>query len=200
MRQAHAPEAQGRDTSAAAPSASAPSPSIVEHLSMIARTFMTLALAAACLEAAPKAQAADTVKVKRGEYLAAIMDCGGCRTPGALAGRPDMSARLGGSDVGFQIPDLGTFYPPNLTPHAEAGIGSWDEAGIITALRTGVRPDGRELAPAMPWRSYSAISDEDALALVAYLKSLPAVDRKVPAPVGPSEKPPAPYFTVVVPD
>ena len=37
-------------------------------------------------------------------------------------------------------------------------------------------------------------------ALVAYLKSLPAVDRKVPGPVGPSETPPAPYFKVVVPD
>ena len=36
--------------------------------------------------------------------------------------------------------------------------------------------------------------------VTAYLKSLPVVDRKVPAPVGPSEKPPAPYFTVVVPD
>ena len=70
----------------------------------------------------------------------------------------------------------------------------------MAAVRTGMRPDGRELAPAMPWRSYSALNDEDAKALAAYLKSLPSVDRKAPGPTGPSEKPSAPYMTVVVPN
>ncbi len=167
---------------------------------MAARMFSMLTLAFAAWAAVPHARAADAAMVKRGEYLAGIMDCAGCHTPGALAGKPDMGAWLAGSDVGFQIPGLGVFYPANLTPDREAGIGSWKEADIIRAVRTGVRPDGRELAPAMPWRSYGVLSDADAKALVAYLKSLPAVGRKVPGPFGPSEKASAPYFTVVVPD
>jgi cytochrome c553 len=70
----------------------------------------------------------------------------------------------------------------------------------VTALRTGARPDGRELAPAMPWRSYAELTDQDVQAVAAYLKSLPAVDHAVPPPTGPSEKAPAPYFTVALPN
>lgn len=166
----------------------------------VARTLAILGLATASLTKATMAFAADPALIERGRYLAAIMDCGGCHTPGALVGKPEMSTPLAGSSVGFQVPGLGIFYPPNLTPHPEAGIGRWDEAAIIAAVRTGVRPDGRELAPAMPWRSYGALNDDDAKALAAYLKSLPVVDRKAPGPFGPGEKPAVPYFTVVVPD
>jgi mono/diheme cytochrome c family protein len=135
----------------------------------------------------------------RGEYLARIMDCGGCHTPGALVGNPEPARALAGSAIGFRIPDLGYFYPPNLTPHRTAGIGSWSEADIIRAVRTGVRPDGRVLAPAMPWRSYSALSDADARALARYLKSLPPIDGAAPPPAGPDQTPPAPYLTVAAP-
>jgi mono/diheme cytochrome c family protein len=48
------------------------------------------------------APAADSAA--RGQYLARIMDCGGCHTPGALAGQPDMARYLAGSDIGFEIP------------------------------------------------------------------------------------------------
>jgi mono/diheme cytochrome c family protein len=135
----------------------------------------------------------------RGEYLARIMDCSGCHTSGALAGRPDPALALAGSDIGFGIPGLGVFYPPNLTPDPETGLGGWSEADIARAVRTGVRPDGRELAPAMPWRAYAALSDEDAAALAAYLKGLKPVRHAVPPTAGPSEKPPAPYLTVAAP-
>jgi mono/diheme cytochrome c family protein len=138
-------------------------------------------------------------RVERGKYLAAIMDCAGCHTPGVFLGKPDFSRMLGGSEVGFQIPGLGIFYPPNLTPDTDSGLGSWSEDEIIAAVRTGARPDGRVLAPAMPWRSYAALSDSDAKALAAYLKSLPAVKNKVPAMTGPSEKAPGPYLGVIMP-
>jgi mono/diheme cytochrome c family protein len=154
--------------------------------------FLCLALAAAATPAAAQ-------DLKRGEYLARIMDCGGCHTPGALAGQPDLAHPLAGGTVGFELPGLGIFYPPNLTPHPEAGLGAWSEADIVRALRTGARPDGRELAPIMPWRSYQALTDEDAMALASYLKSLPPEPHKVPAPVGPSERAPAPYLTAVMP-
>src|SRR5215207_8678653 len=103
-----------------------------------------------------------------------IMDCTGCHTPGTFLGKPDMQRPLAGSEVGFGTPGLGIFYPPNLTPDPETGLGQWTEADIVKAVRTGERPDGRELAPMMPWRSYAALTDDDALALAAYLKSLPS--------------------------
>ena len=155
-------------------------------------------IAAAILGAAAPALAEGAVQ--RGAYLAAIMDCAGCHTGGALVSQPDPGLHLAGSGVGFRIPDLGTFYPPNLTPDPETGLGAWSEADIVKAVRTGERPDGRELAPAMPWRAYAALSDDDALALAAYLKSLPPVSHRTPPPTGPGEEAPGPYFTVVVPD
>ncbi|MDF1747423.1 MAG: c-type cytochrome [Alphaproteobacteria bacterium] len=138
--------------------------------------------------------------VARGAYLARIMDCGGCHTPGAMIGQPDFEHALSGGTIGFQVPGLGVFFPSNLTPDAETGLGNWSEAQIIAAFRHGERPDGRELAPAMPWRSYSALTDDDAAALAVYLKSLPPVVRAVPGPFGASEKAVAPYLSVISPD
>jgi hypothetical protein len=92
---------------------------------------------------------------------------------------------------------MGVFYPPNLTPDAETGLGKWSDAEIITAFTTGMRPDGRQLAPMMPWMSYAHINADDASALVAYLRSLPPVKHKVPGPFAASDKPAAPYFTVI---
>jgi mono/diheme cytochrome c family protein len=135
----------------------------------------------------------------RGAYLARIMDCGGCHTPGAAIGQPKEDQALTGGDVGFGVPKLGVFFPPNLTPDKNTGLGSWSEADIIRAFREGVRPDGRSLAPAMPWRSYAALTDQDATDLAVYLKSLRATARKVPGPFGPNEKVSAPHFSVITP-
>jgi mono/diheme cytochrome c family protein len=154
------------------------------------------AVALAALSAAP---AAAETQLERGKYLVTIMDCTGCHTPGALIGKPDMARYLGGADVGFQIPTVGIFYPPNLTPDRETGLGAWSAAEIVDAVRKGVRPDGRMLVPVMPFPSYSALSDADAMALAVYLKSLPPVKHTVPGPIGSAEKAPAPYLTVVMP-
>ena len=64
----------------------------------------------------------------------------------------------------------------------------WSEAQIVRALQTGKRPDGRELAPIMPWRAFANLTKSDAHAIAAYLKSLPAVSHRVPGPFGPDEK------------
>lgn len=137
--------------------------------------------------------------VARGKYLATIMDCTGCHTAGALIGQPDPKRLLAGSEIGFAVPGLGVFYPPNLTPDRDTGLGAWSAAEIVAAVRKGERPDGRMLAPMMPWPSYAALSDADARALAAYLKSLPPVRNQAPAPVGPGETPASPYLTLVVP-
>lgn len=146
------------------------------------------------------AQAGQTQeKLRRGEYLATIMDCGGCHTPGVFLGKPDVQRPLAGSEVGFHIPGLGIFFPRNLTPDRETGLGSWSEADIVKAVRQGIRPDGRVLAPAMPYKSYGKLTDADAAALAAYLKSLKPAVNQVPAIIGPNEKASAPHLSVVMP-
>ena len=163
------------------------------------RVRLAAAVAALPLFALGVSAEAQTPQQKRGAYLARIMDCGGCHTPGALAGQPDETKALAGSNIGFGIPNVGVFYPPNLTPDRETGLGKWTDTQVIAAIRAGTRPDGRMLAPIMPWRSYAALSDEDAKALAAYLKSLPPVRNAAPTMVGPSETPAAPFLAVVVP-
>ncbi len=135
----------------------------------------------------------------RGAYLAKIMDCGGCHTPGAMAGKPDMARALGGGDVGFEIPNLGIFYPPNLTSHP-TGAGSWSAAEIIRAVTEGVRPDGRQLIPIMPYHAYSALTAADAEALAGFLKSTAPVDNRTPEPVAPGGKASMPYLTMKMPE
>ena len=98
------------------------------------KSIVNGALLALGLAAAVAGDVQADTRIKRGAYLAAIMDCGGCHTPGVFFGKPDQSRYLGGSEVGFFIPELGYFYPPNLTPDPETGLGKWSEADIIKAL------------------------------------------------------------------
>jgi len=158
--------------------------------------ILTAALAALSISAT---SAKAETPVERGEYLAHIMDCGGCHHTGAFTPQPNLETPLAGADIGFEIPGMGVFYPPNLTPDKETGLGTWSDAEIIAAFTTGMRPDGRQLAPMMPWMSYAHINADDAAALVAYLRSLPPVTHKVPGPFAANDKPTAPYFTVVAP-
>jgi cytochrome c553 len=153
-------------------------------------------LVAIALFSLPTPAAADAA---RGKYLASIMDCGGCHTPGYLLGKPDTARMFAGSEVGFFIPDLGYFYPPNLTSDEETGLGKWSEADIIKAVTKGERPDGRVLVPIMPYHSYSALTEADAKDLASFIKSLPPVKNKVPGPTGASQKAPSFYMTVVKP-
>jgi mono/diheme cytochrome c family protein len=173
----------------------------VKEMSMVGRANLARALAiagAAVLSAAVAAQAANG-PVERGKYLVSIIPCTDCHTPGNLLGKPDMARYLGGSDVGFEVPGLGVFYGPNLTPDEETGLGNWTTEQIVTALRTGKRPDDRMLAPAMPVHSFRNLTVEDARAIALYLKTLPPVHNKVPGPFGPNEKPTSFVMKVVPP-
>jgi mono/diheme cytochrome c family protein len=135
------------------------------------------------------AAGAQQAQAERGKYLVAIAGCNDCHTPGYFFGKPEMNRYLGGSEVGFEIPGLGVFHGPNLTPDPETGLGTWSIGQIVTALQTGKRPDGRELAPIMPWRAFANLTKDDATAIAVFLKSLPPVKNKVPGPFGPTEKP-----------
>jgi mono/diheme cytochrome c family protein len=140
-----------------------------------------------------------TDPVERGRYLVSFSGCNDCHTPGYFFGMPDMARMLGGSEVGFEIPGLGVFHGPNLTPDMETGLGNWSEEQIVVAFTTGKRPDGRELAPIMPWRAFAGLTAEDKSAIAIYLKSLPPVSNKVPGPFGPNDTPTSFVMRIVPP-
>jgi mono/diheme cytochrome c family protein len=169
------------------------------RMAAISLTSAALLLAAATLFAqtstraksaakpAASSQARQAKVIERGEYLATVMGCNDCHTPGALYGDPDFSRRLSGSEVGWKGP-WGVTYPRNLTPDLETGLGYWKELDIVDAVRTGHRPDGSVLLPPMPWQTYSRLTDPDAHAIAAYLMSLPIIEHKVPDRVPPGQE------------
>ncbi len=80
------------------------------------------------------------------------------------------------------IPADAMVYPPNLTPDVETGLGGWADVEIIRAIRYGVDNDQVPLCPTMPHfdgtsKGEAAMTDVEANAIVAYLRSLPAVSR-----------------------
>jgi mono/diheme cytochrome c family protein len=109
--------------------------------------------------------------IERGAYLARAADCMVCHT--TQGGKP----YAGG--LGFKLP-FGTLYSTNITPDKETGIGNYTDRDFLNALHRGTRRDGARLYPAMPFTSYTYISDPDALAIKAYLFSLPPVRAAAP--------------------
>ena len=153
-----------------------------------------LAIAGCSPAPAPRPAGGREALVEHGKYLVTVMDCGGCHSTGVFTNQMKPETYLAGSDEGFDLPGLGVFYPPNLTPDP-TGLAAWTEPQIVTALRTGARPDGRVLAPIMPWRAFANLTDEDAAAIAAYLKSLKPVAHKVSGPAS-VETAPTPYLTL----
>ncbi|WP_339115458.1 c-type cytochrome [Thioclava sp. GXIMD2076] len=99
--------------------------------------------------------------VARGEYLAKAGDCTACHTTKG-------GEAMAGGYV-FKMP-MGTIISSNITPSKTNGIGNWTEEQFARALREGVSADGRRLYPAMPYTSYSNITDDDMKALYAYFQ------------------------------
>src|SRR6202161_4332471 len=112
------------------------------------------------------AQLANADLVKRGAYLAHAADCQACHT--APGGAPF----AGG--FAFNMP-FGTIYSTNITPDKHTGIGNYTDAQFLAAVYEGIRADGEQLYPAMPYTSYTYMTDDDALAIKAYLFTLAPV-------------------------
>jgi len=145
-----------------------------------------VAAVAAAATLLPRAHAES--QIERGHYLAVVAGCNDCHTPGFFLGKPDTAKYLGGSDVGFEIPGLGVFPGRNITPDKETGIGNWTDAQIASALTMGKRPDGRQLAPIMPYPSFTNMTKEDVAAIIAFLHSIPPVKNEVAGPFKPGDK------------
>lgn len=110
--------------------------------------------------------------IGRGEYLATAADCGACHTA------PDGKPFAGGLPISTP---LGTIYSTNITPSAEFGIGRYTEEQFSRALRHGIRQDGANLYPAMPYTSYAKFTEDDAHALYVYfMQAVKPVDQLAP--------------------
>lgn len=153
--------------------------------------------------------------ISRGKYLVNLGGCDDCHSPKTFSDMgpvPDNSKLLSGHPAGNVLakvdPNLvkpgmwylaandltawvgpwGISYTANLTPDDPTGIGTWTEEIFIKALRTGKHMGvGRPLLPPMPWQAIGRSTDEDLKSIFAYLKSLPAINNKVPDPVPPNE-------------
>lgn len=114
---------------------------------------------------------AHQVSLTNGESLFHAGGCLGCHKPPA-GGTGDASLPSGGSPF---VTPVGTFYPQNLTPDVETGLGRWSEVDFVNAMHLGLSPAGAHYFPAFPYASYRSMTIEDVLDLRAWLMSLPAV-------------------------
>lgn len=116
----------------------------------------------------------DPAAVERGEYLFKYgHGCWGCHSPKLDAASLPSGGRV--FDLRSVGPGFGIFYARNITPDPETGIGAWTDGEIVRALREGLSKDGTVLFPIMPVEALHGLSDEDALAIVSYIRSLEPV-------------------------
>jgi mono/diheme cytochrome c family protein len=115
---------------------------------------------------------AHVADLRNGETLYHAGSCLACHAAPAGAAGSDRGLPAGGTP--FPTP-IGTFYPQNLTPDAETGLGRWSEVDFVNAMTRGLAPDGRHYFPAFPYASYRSMTTTDLLDLRAYLMSQPPV-------------------------
>ncbi|MDO9712753.1 c-type cytochrome [Paracraurococcus lichenis] len=119
-----------------------------------------------------------TALLERGRYLVEIAAyCAACHGTRGLDGRIVVGMELAGgrvmSERGFRA------VAPNITPDPETGVGRWTDSELATAIREGRRPDNSRIGPPMPVELYRGLSNTDVSAMVAYLRSVPAIRHAV---------------------
>ena len=121
--------------------------------------------------------------LQRGRYLVeGILTCGNCHTPRIPGGMLDPGRLHAGGPQTWETSEY-KVKGSNITPDKDTGIGAWSENDVKRAIRDGVRPNGQQLAPQMPYGYYKIFTPADLDAVVAYVRSLPAVSNKIEAPV-----------------
>jgi mono/diheme cytochrome c family protein len=176
----------------------------------------TLAVAAegsAAGEPVAAAAAAGDARVERGRFMVTLGGCHDCHTPvkvGADGPEPDLGRMLSGHPQEIVLPPApelppgpwvatvagtmtawsgpwGTSFTANLTPDDETGLGRWTEQEFVAALKTGRHQGrGREILPPMPWQNLAQLPEEELGAIYAYLRTIPPVTNRVPAPIPPA--------------
>ncbi len=130
-------------------------------------------------EASP---AAAETELARGEYLVeAVAHCYYCHSENDWDG-PAPLPKPGMKGAGAVFPDEGApgrVVASNITPDQATGIGAWTDEELDRAIREGIGRDGRRLFPAMPTLTF--LADDDLAAVIAYLRSQPAVNNRPPS-------------------
>ncbi|HET9795827.1 MAG TPA: cytochrome C [Thermoanaerobaculia bacterium] len=134
----------------------------------------------------PEKIAITPARVERGRYLVLhVTDCLGCHSDHEFDrfGMPVKAGTEGQGGFAFdeKLGVPGVVCAQNITPDPEFGLASWSDGEVLRAMREGVDRNGRALFPMMPYLGYRHLSDEDARAIVAYLRTLPPIHRPVPA-------------------
>lgn len=117
-------------------------------------------------EAAIAAKLHDPGVIAQGRYLATAGDCVSCHT--ARGGQAYAGGRM------LPTP-YGAIPAPNITPDPDTGIGAWNFAEFWRALHNGIGRSGEPLYPAFSYTSFTKMTRDDAIAIFAYLRSLPPV-------------------------
>ncbi len=155
--------------------------------------------------------------VKRGQFIVEIGGCNDCHSPKKMTPHGpviDSSRLLSGHPTGSPLPPIiksalqpgnwvlmapdvtafvgpwGISYAANLTADSATGLGAWTEQQFIQTMRTGKHlglEGGRPVMPPMPWEAVGKLSDDDLKAMLAYLKTVPAITNRVPGPVPPDQ-------------
>lgn len=107
--------------------------------------------------------------VENGRTMFLAGNCASCH---ASPNQEDVT-RLGGG-LSLKSP-FGAFYPPNISPDDNDGIGGWSEAQFVTALVKGTSPDRWHYYPVFPYTSFQHMRFDDLRDLFAYIKTLPPV-------------------------
>lgn len=164
-------------------------------------------------------------EVERGQYLVTTSGCHDCHTPLAMGPNgpaPDMTRALSGHPSQLVMPPApqlpagpwmvavaatntawsgpwGVSFTANLTSDPKTGIGAWTKQNFVDTIRNGRHMGaGRPLLPPMPAAVYAQMTDEDLGAVYTYLKTVPAIDNKVPDPIAPPTAAIAPASTTKV--
>ena len=116
--------------------------------------------------------------MERGEYLVnSIVACGNCHTDQTPAG-PDLQRRFAGRLI--EKGPAFTAYASNITPDKKTGIGHYNQADLVRAIREGKRPDGSLIGPPMPIGLYRGLSDRDVNAIATYVLAQRPIENAVP--------------------
>jgi len=134
------------------------------------RVCVILAIVAMTIAYSPQTALGQTPSAERGKYIFDAAGCASCHTDEKAGGAP----LSGGAAL---VTPFGTFYPPNITPDPDHGIGRWSDQDFLIAMHDGRGPDGLHYYPAFPYTSFTKVTDRDLLDLEAYLFTQAASER-----------------------
>jgi hypothetical protein len=121
-------------------------------------------------------------QVKWGEYVCLYrVECYTCHSKDFTTDdfiNPEKSKGFFGGGNTFTMPDGSKISSLNLTMDEETGIGRWTEEEFAKAVQTGIVPNGQP-AVRPPMKPYVYLSDGEAKAIYAYLKTIPKIKNQV---------------------